>query len=758
MLTRALAAHAAGNIAEAERLYASALSTEPGNHRALHLLGMVEAQRGRHAEADRLLDRAAAANPGAAEIHAHHGIVLSALGRFEESHAAYSRALTLKPNDAEALANRADVSVRLGRYADALTDCDKAIALRPDVASTFNIRGNALMGQKRWTLALEAYDRALSIRPGHSEASINRGKALNDLKRYEEALTSCDEALKSNSDSAEAWNNRGNALLGLHRPEEALASYGTALSIGPDYAEAWNNRGNALQILRQPEEALASYDRALQAKPDYSEAVYNRGNTLHSLKRYEEASAAFARLLALDPGHEYARGCLFHSRLHCSDWRDFDDNARLIEDGIGHGKRTDMPFPFLAVSHSAQLQLRCARLFIADRYPPSPHPLWSGERYKHDKIRIAYLSADFHDHATAHLMAELFEQHDKGRFETTAISFGPNAADPMRARLERAFGRFLNVSANSDREVANILRELEVDIAVDLKGFTGDSRTGILALRPAPIQVNYLGYPGTMGAGYINYLMADAVVIPEGSYDDYAEKIVTLPGSYQVNDSRRAIAQRGQTRAEAGLPEEGFVFCSFNGNYKITPQLFDVWMRLLREVTGSVLWLLDGCDAAQRNLRREASARGISPDRIVFAPRMKLDEHLARHRLADLFLDTLPINAHTTASDALWAGLPIVTCLGTAFAGRVAASLLHAVGLPELVAQSLEEYEALALKLARDRVTLATLKARLEGARSRSPLFDGARSCRHIESAYTTMWKRYQRGESPSDFSVAPSD
>jgi protein O-GlcNAc transferase len=378
--------------------------------------------------------------------------------------------------------------------------------------------------------------------------------------------------------------------------------------------------------------------------------------------------------------------------------------------------------------------------------PAAPQPLWTGKARPHGKLRIAYLSADFYRHATAFLMAQLFELHDRSRFEVLGVSFGQDDRSDMRARLLAAFDRFHDVGSRSDYDVAKLLHELEVDIAVDLKGLTLDCRPGILAYRPAPVQVSYLGYPGTMGADFIDYVIADPIVLPLDQQPLWTERIVHLPDCYQVNDSKRQISTRTPTRREVDLPERGFVFCSFNNNWKITPPVFDVWMRLLRAVDGSVLWLIWDNAAAERNLRREAAARGVDPARLVFAATLKVEEHLARHRLADLFLDTLPVNAHTTASDALWAGLPLLTCCGESFSGRVAASLLAAVDLPELVTSNLADYEALALRLATDPTLLRAFRKRLEQNRSTSALFDTDRFRRHIEAAYLTMWERFARG------------
>jgi protein O-GlcNAc transferase len=549
---------------------------------------------------------------------------------------------------------------------------------------------------------------------------------------------------------------RGNTLGALKRLEEAVASFDQALAIDPDYADALNNRGNALLELKCCEAALASYDKALTVKPDLPDALCGRGNALYDLKRYEEAVASYEKALAISPDFQYATGMLADTRMQCCDWRARDEEIEHLTKAIRAGKSSVYPFVYLAISDSPQDQLLCSRIWVRDRCSASPTPIWKGERYRHDRIRLAYLSTDFHEHATAYLMAELLETHDRARFETTGVSFGPEIPSEMRSRLKGAFNRFIDVRRKSDREVSNLLQELEIDIAVDLNGYTSGGRTGIFALRTAPVQVNYLGYPGTMGADFIDYIVADRFVIPEEHQPYYTEKVVYLPDSYQVNDSKRRIAERTPTRAETGLPDQGYVFCSFNNNYKLSPMVFDVWMRLLGKVEGSVLWLLASSAAAARNVKREAADRGIAPERLVFAPYAKLGDHLARHRLADLCLDTLPYNAHTTASDALWAGLPVLTCLGRTFAGRVGASLLNAIGLSQLISHSLEEYEALALELATNRALLADTRSQLAANRDTYPLFNTDRFRRHIEAAYTAMWERYQRGEPPASFAVEP--
>jgi predicted O-linked N-acetylglucosamine transferase (SPINDLY family) len=592
---------------------------------------------------------------------------------------------------------------------------------------------------------------ALSVNPRSVDALYQRGRALLQLGRLRESLAHFDRALSLRPGIPEILLLRGNALLALNRASEALATYDAALAGKPDFPEAWNNRGNALAALSRQEEALGSYDRALAGRPGDIGALHHRALTLLELKRYEEAADAFARVLDIDPEFPYARGNHIYCKLNACNWSGFEAAKTAIAQRLESVARVVTPIQLAAFSSSRENQLRAARIWAADKYPPAAKPLWRGERYRHQKIRIAYLSADFHSHATAALMAGVFEAHDRARFEIAGVSFGPDDRSPMRNRIGQAFERFIDIREKSDAEAAGLLRQMEIDIAVDLKGYTQDSRPGILSLRPAPVQVNYLGFPGTMGTDTIDSIIADETVVPREHARFYTEKIAYLPDSYQGNDRKRSIAESTPSRAEACLPERGFVFCCFNNNFKILPETFAIWMRLLSAVDGSVLWLLEDTQAAARNLRREAGKRGLSPDRLVFAARAGLEAHLARHRLADLFLDTLPYNAHTTASDALWAGLPLVTCLGETFPGRVAASLLRAAGLPELVTDTFDDYEALALKLAREPRSLALLKAKLGANRETCPLFDTSRFTRNLEALFASMWERAKAGERPRD-------
>jgi len=715
----AVAFHQKGALADAERVCAQILAATPDDFHASHLLGIIRYAQGRHREALELLGTAVKQNPDAAHAWSNHGLALHELQRYDEALTSYERALALAPEFPEALNNRGLTLHELGRYEVALDQYHRALALRPYYAEALFNRGNAFEKLQRQESAIASYDRALAVRPGYPEALNNRGLILHQLKRHEEAIASYDKAL-------------------AHRPR---------------YAEALHNRGNALAALKRYGEAIASLDRALAIRPDHVEALTARGSALKHLNRYEECLADFEKALALDPEHRYAFGGLANAALTICDW---GRTARIGEElpaRIAAGSLVPS-LTVLGYTGSPALQLQCAKNSIAHLIPNVPQPLCKPEARRHERLRIAYVSADFHRHATAFLMAELFELHNRSRFEVLGVSFGPDDGSDMRTRLLAAFDRFHDVASLSDYEAAKLLNEQEVDIAVDLKGLTLDCRPGILAHRPAPIQVSYLGYPGTMGADFIDYVIADSMVLPLDQQAWWTEQIVQLPDCYQVNDSKRRIAAHTPTRREAELPDRNFVFCCFNNNWKIAPPVFEVWMRLLRAVDGSVLWLMRSSIAAEVNLRKEAAARGIDPARLVFAANLALEDHLARHRLADLFLDTLPYGAHTTASDALWAGLPLVTCRGEAFAGRVAASLLAAVGLPELVTSSLEEYEALALRLATDPTLLRGFRERLARDAPTSALFDTDRFRRHIEAAYLTMWERFERGESPQSFSL----
>jgi protein O-GlcNAc transferase len=563
--------------------------------------------------------------------------------------------------------------------------------------------------------------------------------ALGDHARAADVLMA---EVAAYPDLVNAHNALGVARVRLGQREEALAAFVAAARLDPGSAEANTNAGGVLAELGRHAEANPYLEAAARANPGLAEAHFNLGVALQRAKRHEEAAARFERAHALAPRMPYALGQQVWNTLAVCRWDGLEPLLQALHREVREEGIAASPFTFLAVSDDPAAQRRCAELHLATSIPARPAPLWRGERYAHRRVRIAYLSADFREHAVAYLVAGLLERHDRARFETAALSYGADDGSPMRARLARAVERFVDARSRSDAQAAALLREMEIDIAVDLMGHTTDGRPGILAHRPAPVQLALLGFPGTSGADFVDGVVADRIVAPEDERTHWSERVCYLPECYWPSDERReleAIAGLQPAREAAGLPPDAFVFCCFNNNYKIGPLVFDVWMRLLDAVPGSVLWLLEDNAAARENLRREARARGIDATRLVFAPRVPHAAHLARHRLADLFLDTLPYNAHTGASDALWTGLPVVTCTGSAFAARVATSLLHAAGLPELATRTLAEYEALAASLATDRARLAELRARLVANRARAPLFDAEGYCRALEALYVEI-------------------
>jgi protein O-GlcNAc transferase len=739
----------AGNIGEAEEVLRQVVAHEPGNMRAKHMLGVCLSQRGLHAEALPLFADVLQSDPDNAGARNNLANALQGLHRFADALACYDMLVERDPRNPVFHGNRGNVLKELRRFDAALASYDIAISLQPEHPGLRYNRATVLNELERPAEAIADFDRAIAQNPGLPGARVNRGHALMLLRRFDEALEDFDKAIEIDPRDAYALVNRASALRELNRHEEALASCERALALEPHLAEAHANRGDVLAALGRYEEALSSYDRAIAQKPRFAEAHANRGHALRELQRHDAALASYARARELAPDLPYVTGSWIHHKMTCCDWSGLPAAIAQALAAVERGERASLPFPLLAMPSSLAQQRACARICAADRFPPQPAPLCKGEDYAHDRLRIGYFSADFHNHATAHLIAGLLERHDRSRFEVIAFSFGSALHDAWRERIERAVDRFIDVRGLPDRDVAMQARALEIDVAVDLKGHTQHARPGIFAHRPAPLQVSYLGYPGTLGAPYIDYLIADSTLILPEHRAFYDERIVTLPHSYQANDATKVIADRSPSRAELGLPPVGFVFCCFNNSFKVTPDVFDLWMRLLTAVEGSVLWLLETHSTAVGNLRLEAARRNVAPERLVFAPRVDLAAHLARHRSADLFLDTFPYNAHTTASDALWAGLPLVTCIGDTFAGRVGASLLNAVGLPELIARNPGEYEALAVRLATQPAALAAVRAKLTLNRDTHPLFDTERFTRDIESAYVTMLARRRAGLPP---------
>ena len=720
LLQQSMQAFSGGNFDEAESIVRMVLQNDIKSADAILQLGIAYAKSSRFEEAVTVFCCLQPYSNMDARIPYNLGLIYSLQGRHQMALEAYDLALTINPDDIESLINK---------------------------GATYN-------DVKNYALALKVLERAIQIKSDIPEAWSNKGIALSNLNLYQESLSAYNEAIKLNPYYFEAWSNKGIALSNLNLYQESLSAYNEAIKLNPSYCDAWSNKGNTLYSLKFYEEAITHYDQALSLKPDYAEAWSNKANALNELKRYEEAITHYEQALSLKPDIDWVYGNLLHTKMIICNWSGLSDCLKEISKKVMNNERVSQPFPLLALNDDPLLHRKCAEVYIQSNHPINcllgPIP----KRHVNQKIRVGYFSADFHNHATGYLMAELFELHDKNQFELFGFSFGPIKIDEMRRRLKNSFTQFIEVGNISNIEIAQLSRSLNIDIAVDLKGFTQDSRTEIFAYRAAPIQVNYLGYPGTMGADYFDYIIADKTLIPPHFQYYYSENIVYLPNSYQVNDRKRVISDRQFTRRELGLPETGFVFCCFNNNFKILPDTFAIWMRILNSVEGSVLWLFEENYWAVKDLQIEALNYGVSEDRLIFSGRMTLPEHLARHCQADLFLDTWPYNAHTTASDALWAGVPVLTLMGKSFASRVAASLLNAVGLPELITNTQEEYETLAIELATNPKKLADIKQKLAVNRFTTPLFDTPLFTKNLEAAYIQMHDRYQVGLQPDHIQI----
>lgn len=662
--------------------------------------------------------------------------------------------LASNPNHSKANELMAYIVGNRGDSASAFELLKKATKTSSASAPAFYYLGKAYLERNLFDEAAASFQKSLQVGGDFFEALHDLGVALAESDLHEKALAAFARARAKNPGSHELFYNLGRCLEALKRYDEALSSYCKAIKLAPDSASIWYNCGVALTRLNRHVEALAAYGKAIELAPDHALAWSNRGVVFTELKYHDEALAAFERAMQLRPDIDYLLGNWLHAKAMLCSWEGMDDALAQIVERIHQGERTCLPFSLLTLPASLSTQKQCSEIHSNDRFPARARPDFPLATEKPGRLKLGYFSADFHNHATAYLMAELFELHDRSRFEVIAFSFGIKANDEMRQRLMRAFDKFIDVRNMTDEAIAELARAEGIQIAIDLKGFTLNSKPGIFACHAAPIQVSYLGYPGTMGAPYFDYLIADKTVIAPEHAKHYTEQIVFMPDSYQVNDSTRAISERTYTRAELGLPENGFVFACFNNNAKITADVFDCWMEILLKVPGSVLWLFEGSKTAALNLRNEARKRGVAEERLIFAGKLPQAEHLARIRIADLFMDTFHYNAHTTASDALWADLPVLTCMGKTFPARVAASLLRAIDLPELITTTHDEYTHLAIELANTPDKLASIRDKLARNKSCTALFDTRLFCANIETAYQIMWDRHVAALPPAHIYV----
>jgi predicted O-linked N-acetylglucosamine transferase (SPINDLY family) len=764
------------NYANATKILTRSIEVSPGNYLLHYNLGVIQRLQGDNIGALSNFEQSINLKRDFPQSWLNRGVTLAALERVDEAIAVYQKALELKSDYAEVLCNLGNAYIKKDLFEKAGESYALAVKIKPDYAQAYfnfgvlaqkmkdhqkaikhflrsieiqpnyaEAHGNLGISYKKigdLDSSIASYKQALLINPNFFQAYSNLGTALKEARQTKEALTSYNKAIELNPSYAEAIANKGHLLHELKQYKEAIECFEAAINLAPNLYKAHLNYGNLLKEVRQYDKAVSIYDKAIEISQNKAESYTNKGHLFLETKRPERAVADYKKALNLNPNLDYLLGTKLHAEMQICDWSSFDQDLKRLKLEVECENKVTPCLPFLAMVDDLSLQQKVAQIWINDKHPENkklgPVQKWA----PHSKIRVGYFSADFHNHATTYLMAELFEMHNYSEFEIYAFSYGPDSSDAMRTRIKSAVTKFIDVRLMSDEDIATLARSLEIDIALDLKGFTLDYRMGIFAYRAAPIQVSYIGYPGTLGATYIDYVLADSVVAPESVENFFTEKIIRMPGSYQVNDRQRQVSSRKFTKLEVGLPESGLVFACFNNNYKITPEYFATWMRIIKRVEGSVLWLFEDNPHAARNLQMQAAKAGIDPSRLVFAKRMQASEHLARQTLADLFLDTGPYNAHTTASDALWVGLPVLTCIGQCFAARVAASLLSAHGVPELITQNLTEYEQRAVDLACVPLKLQAIREKIVSNQANSQLFDSRQFTHHLEQHFKNLVNR----------------
>ena len=753
MLMKGYSFHQQGYFQEAQTIYQQILNMHPMHFDALQLAGAIALETKQYQQAQSLLSKAIKLRPNYGLIHYNLGIAFQELKNFKSAISSYDKSIILNPDFASAHSNRGDALQSINQFTSAIASYDHAIKLNPHYFEAYSNRGNALQSIKQYQGAIASYEKAISLNPHFANAYSNMGNVLQELKQFEAAVASYDQAIKLKPHYFEAYSNRGNALRKAKLFEVAIASHDEAIKLNPHYAEAYFNRGNVYLELKKNEAAAIDYEQAIKINPHLIKAHFNQGRAFLELKLLDQALVNFLHASQLEPEMDYLIDYLIYTKLQLSNWEGLDILINRFIEKTNTKNKPCIPFFSLFISDQPDVQKKSAEIYANDQHPIN-NELGHIKKIKtHDKIRIGYFSADFRDHPVSYLTAQLFELHNRDVFEIIAFSLGPDTDDNLRKRLKLAFDKFVDVKEKTDQEITVLAREMHIDIAVDLGGFTEGARTNLFAMRVAPIQLSYIGYLGTMAADYYDYLVADRTIIPEDYQHYYTEKIAYLP-SYQVNDTMREISEKIFTRSELGLPADGFVFCCFNNIYKITSSTFDSWMRILLAVKGSVLLILDDNQTATTNLRKEANRRGVSSDRLVFVKHLPMPDYLARYRIADLFLDTLPYNAGTTASDALRMGLPIITQMGQSFASRIAASLLNSVGLPELITNSQQAYELLAIELAISPQKLDAIKGKLLKNLPSSPLYNTKLFTHNLESAYKTMYQRYQEGLAPDHIKI----
>jgi len=730
------------------------LGINPNYYQALVNKGCILIEQEKFTAAIEILNNAIKIEPALSEAYNLVGLAMKALSKNNDAITFFKRAIELNPKNDEAYSNFANFYYEQGRLDEASAIYEKLITINPHNHRAFYNLGNILHDLGRLDDALTYYERSISINPHFPDAYFNLGNTLQKLKRYEYAVDNYDKAIELRPNFAHAFHNRGISLNSLRLILDAIASYKEAIAINPYYVKAYISLGNSFKAIGNVDEAIASNEMATSLDPNAIESYINLGSLFLEKKMVHESVAAYSKAVELKIDFNYLFGEYIHAKMHICDWIDFPLTLEQLLNNIDLGKKTSACFPVLALTDAPSTLLKTSETWINYNYPTNltlgPIKVTNGK-----KIRVGYYSGDFREHAVSYLVAELFELHDKNIFDLIGFSFGPITNDATQQRVKNSLNQFIDVRFKSDKQIAQMSRDLCIDIAIDLTGHTQHSRCGIFSYRAAPVQASYLGYLGTMGAEYYDYLIADKTLIPLESRQFYKEKIVYLP-SYQANDSKRNVSNLIFNKLDFNIPEEAFVFCCFNNNYKITPSTFHGWINILESVPSSVLLLYSSNKWVEINLQNFATKRGLDKSRLFFCGTINRSEYLARFKLADLFLDTFPYNAGTTASDALWAGLPILTLKGKSFASSIASSLLNAINLPELVTTSQEQYESLAIELATNQEKLQAIKDKLERNKLTTLLFDSPRFTKNIEASYIKMHGRYKSELPPDDIYIEP--
>ena len=693
-------------------------------------------------------------SPNNFEVINLYAVLLFQKKNYKEAITFFNKAIKINPKRPDLYNNLSIALFQEKKYKEAIISWDNAIKIKPDYAEAFFNKGNVYSIIKDYKNSIKNFEEAIKIKKNYKEAFSNLGNVYVEMKDYERALEKFNLSTQISPINPIEYNNIGNIYFELKNFKKALENFDKALNIDKNFALSYYNKAKTYKEINNNEKAVINYEKAILLNKNFSEAYKNLGNVYLDLKILDKSIYNHQKALKINPNISFLEGTILQSKCGICDWENFSENKNLLEKNILSGKKSSNPFSTLLIYDSPHLHKKSSKIFFENEYNRNGIKEILKELPSNKKVHIGYYSSDFHNHATMYLMANLFEMHDKSKFQTYAFSFGQDDNSEIRDRVSKTFDKFLDVRLKTDEQIVDMSRELKIDIAVDLKGFTLNNRFGIFVKRCAPIQISYLGYPGTMASNCIDYLVADRTLIPEENKKFYTEKIIYMPNTYQVNDPTLKVSKKKFERKELGLPDNGIVFCCFNQNYKILPDMFSIWIEIIKKVENSVLWLMSDNPISETNLKKKFIKNNISENRLIFASRMPHREHLSRLKLADIFLDTFPYNAHTTASDALRVGLPVVTLKGQSFASRVASSLLNSLDLNELITNSDNEYKKLAIKIAENLSLLQEIKKKINNNISNKPLFDAKLFTQHLEKAYLIALQRLKKNKSVDDIEI----